>query len=43
MTRLAAFLTDQGCTVSEFQEENSYSFLEMQRSKVTKTITKKAA
>jgi len=43
MNRLTAFLTEQGISTSEFQEESSYSFLEMKRSKVTKTITKKAA
>lgn len=36
MTRLSAFLNDQGHTVDEFQEEKSFSFLEIKRAKATK-------
>jgi CRISPR-associated exonuclease Cas4 len=41
ISRLTAFLADQGQTVNDFQESSSFSFLDIKKSK--KIITKKEA
>ncbi|MCG2743008.1 MAG: hypothetical protein L6271_03645 [Desulfobacteraceae bacterium] len=43
ISRLTAFLADQGHTVNDFQESSSFSFLEIKKSKAIKPATTKKA